>query len=222
MNLLPPLLFGISASLDALLVGISYGMRGIYIKFWQNLVISLITLAGTCFSIILGNRLVHVLPDFLWSILGSLVLIAFGLYYMGKYVSLKLQRTHALLCSDDTLCLGNSLCTKDSLRSDDVLHSDDVLRSTDFLHSDATSPSLTAICILGCGLSANNVGIGLSASVTGLTVWSALPVTLFFSMAFLFLGNRLGKSPLLQLVGDYADLLSGLLLVGLGVLELFF
>ena len=44
------LLFGISASLDALLVGVSYGIRGIRIRLWQNLAISLVTLLGTCLS----------------------------------------------------------------------------------------------------------------------------------------------------------------------------
>lgn len=195
MDVLPPLLFGISASLDALLVGISYGIRGIYIKLWQNLVVSLITLAGTCLSVVLGNRLVHMLPDFLWSILGSMVLMAFGIYYIGKY---GFQKLH---------CYGPpSACDFKA----------DIPEGTN------ASPSFAAICILGCGLSANNIGIGLSASIAGLSVWSASLVTLFFSVAFLSLGNRLGKSSLLQLVGNYADLLSGLLLVGLGVLELIF
>lgn len=51
------LLFGISASLDALLVGIGYGIRGTRIKLWQNLVISLITLLGTCLSVGLGHKI---------------------------------------------------------------------------------------------------------------------------------------------------------------------
>ena len=49
------LLFGISASLDALLVGISYGLRNVRIRLWQNLSISLVTLLGTCLSVGLGR-----------------------------------------------------------------------------------------------------------------------------------------------------------------------
>lgn len=44
MQLLPSLLFGISASLDSLLVGIGFGLRRVRIRIWQNLVISLVTL----------------------------------------------------------------------------------------------------------------------------------------------------------------------------------
>ena len=45
MQIIPSLLFGISASLDALMIGIGYGIRGIRIRLWQNLVISGITLS---------------------------------------------------------------------------------------------------------------------------------------------------------------------------------
>ena len=56
MQLFPSLLFGISASLDALLVGISYGLRKVRIRLWQNLVISLVTLSGTCLSVGLDRK----------------------------------------------------------------------------------------------------------------------------------------------------------------------
>ena len=41
--LITSLLFGISASLDALLVGIGFGLRRVRIRLWQNLAISLVT-----------------------------------------------------------------------------------------------------------------------------------------------------------------------------------
>ena len=79
------LLFGISASLDALLVGISYGLRNVRIRLWQNLSISLVTLLGTCLSVGLGRRLAAFLPDSAGEYAGSLVLILLGLYYMVKW-----------------------------------------------------------------------------------------------------------------------------------------
>ena len=80
------LLFGISASLDALLVGVSYGIRGIRIRLWQNLAISLVTLLGTCLSVGLGHRMAAFLPDSVSSCAGSLVLVLLGLYYISKWV----------------------------------------------------------------------------------------------------------------------------------------
>ena len=81
------LLFGVSASLDALLVGISYGIRRIRIRLWQNLTISLVTLLGTCLSVGLGQRLAAVLPSMIGEYAGSLVLIILGLYYIAKWVT---------------------------------------------------------------------------------------------------------------------------------------
>lgn len=82
--LMASLLFGISASLDALLVGISFGLRGVRIRLWQNLTISLVTLLGTCLSVGLGHRLAALLPEAVGAYAGSLILILLGLYYIAK------------------------------------------------------------------------------------------------------------------------------------------
>ena len=91
MQLFPSLLFGISASLDALLVGISYGLRKVRIRLWQNLVISLVTLSGTCLSVGLGAWLAPLLPGILSRLAGSLILIFLGLYYIMKWLSVILR-----------------------------------------------------------------------------------------------------------------------------------
>ena len=83
--LMASLLFGISASLDALLVGISFGLRGVRIRLWQNLTISLVTLLGTCLSVGLGHRLAALLPEAVGAYAGSLILILLGLYYIAKW-----------------------------------------------------------------------------------------------------------------------------------------
>ena len=51
MSILPPLLFGISASLDALLVGMALGLQKVPLPARHNLLISTVTLIGTVISI---------------------------------------------------------------------------------------------------------------------------------------------------------------------------
>ena len=75
--------------------------------------------------------------------------------------------------------------------------------------------------ILGIILSANNVGIGFSLGMTGIPLMPAMSITLLLSLLFLTLGNRLGTSRTLQLFAVIADPLSGILLICLGILELF-
>lgn len=194
MQLVPSLLFGISASLDALLVGITYGIRGARIRFWHNFLISFITLLGTCLSVGLGAQLVTLLPASLWTLAGSLILILFGIYYITKFMILSIKKYR----QKKQLTAAQLSAQKQKTPS---------------------AMKFSEACTLGCALSANNIGIGLSASIAGLTLIPAAAVTLFFSLFFLAMGNFLGQTRLLRFTEHTADLISGLLLICLGVME---
>ncbi len=196
MQLLPSLLFGISASLDALLVGIGYGLRKIRINVLQNLCISLVSLLGTCLSVCLGSRLLLFLHASLADRIGSIILILLGAYYIFKW----------------------------------ILHSGDLNQSTKTAHApEIASAEKISACLkpaetffLSMTLSLNNIGIGLSASMAGLPLLPAAVTTFSFSALFLLCGNRLGQSRFLRLIGNAADPISGLLLIGLGIIQLIF
>lgn len=204
------LLFGISASLDALLVGISYGIRHIRIRLWQNLAISLITLLGTCLSVGLGHRMAAFLPDLVSEYAGSLVLILLGLYYMVKWMitHLHLLRRKAApgsFAEPDAAAAGNDmLCTAS-------------------VHGPQPPPCLqpAEVLTLSLTLSLNNLSAGFSASLAGLPLLSAAAGTFVCSVLFLLSGNRLGSCRWLQLAGCAAEPASGILLIGLGLIQLF-
>lgn len=189
MQIIPSLLFGISASLDALLIGISYGIRGIRIRLWQNLLISGITLLGTCLSVGLGDWLAPRLPDMVSRYLGSLVLMLFGTWYVLKWLVKRLTHSREMI---QTAAAVSAPCL-----------------------------SLPEILVLGVSLSLNNMGIGLSASIAGLTLLPAAAATLICSLLFLLAGNRLGSCRPLQLFGAAADPISGILLIILTFLQIF-
>lgn len=203
MQLFASLLFGISASLDALLLGVTYGVRNIRVSLWQNLFVSFITLLGTCFSVGLGGGLGPLFPASLGKWIGSLTLMLFGLYYLIKFmiVSLKKNRSHRQCGSPQ-----------------DKEHPKDCECPTPDRSAPATLKNAFA---LGLALSANNMGIGLGASMAGLSFIPAAVSTLVFSAVFLALGNHLGCGRLCRFLGNVADPLSGLLLLLLGVWELF-
>lgn len=194
MQLLPSLLFGISASLDALLVGVSYGLRGVRVRLMQNLFISLVALLGTCLSVGLGGFLTSLLPPMVCRCAGSLILMFLGVYYIAKWTLTVLQdRTTdhfsdseepALISSNQSLCL-----------------------------------TATEVFFLSITLSANNLGIGLSASIAGLTLIPAATATCICSILFLYFGNRLGRSRLMQIIGNLADPISGALLIVLSLIQ---
>lgn len=197
MLLVPSLLFGVSASLDALLLGVSYGLRGVHIRLLQNLFISTITLLGTCLSVSLGSFLTPMLPSVISGCAGSLILMFLGVYYVTKWILSALQRR----------------------MSDQSQESKEAaLTSAEQLSSCLT---ILQLFLLSLTLSVNNLGIGLSASMAGLTLIPAAISTGTCSVLFLYLGNRLGRSRLLQLIGNLSEPISGVLLIGLSLFQLF-
>lgn len=197
MQLFSSLLFGISASLDALLVGASLGLRKIQISLWQNLLVSSITLVGTCLSIQLGAWILPLLPASAGELFGCSILILFGLYYLIKPMFPYLKRflSHTRAATNDE-------------------------HVTNTVGQDQMA--LPQICILGIALSANNAGIGLSASMAGLAFLPTAAATFACSVSFLALGNLLGKRNKSALPDILADFLSGLLIIGLGIATLLF
>lgn len=198
--LIASLLFGISASLDALLVGVGYGIRKVRIRLWQNLAISLVTLLGTCLSVGLGHRLAVFLPGKGAAYAGSLILIALGLYYVGKWF-LALVRSRRKRSADFWAGYRERQITG--------------------CGEPADSLGCSEVLVLSLTLSLNNLSAGLSASLAGLRLVPAAIATLVCSVLFLSAGNGLGSCRGLQLLGCAADPLSGLLLIGLGLVQLF-
>ena len=197
MQLVPSLLFGVSASLDALLVGVSYGVRGVRIRLWQNTFISLVTLLGTCLSISFGSILVPLAPPMISSYAGSLILSILGIYYIAKWL----------------------LSFTGQQKPDHLLdQKQSALKTAEQPRSCLT---IAEVLFLSLSLSVNNLGIGLSASLTGLTLVPAAAATCLCSVLFLLTGNLLGQSRLLRLIGDLADPISGLLLIGLSLIQFF-
>ncbi len=194
MQIFSSLMFGISASLDALLMGISYGLRGVRVRGWQNLIISGVTLLGTCLSVSFGSRLLLLLPPFLAGFFGSLVLILFGVYYIARWVLSTLRSGADKRSKAGEL---TETCARE--------HPPEL--------------SLWEVFFLSLTLSVNNLGIGLSASMAGLKLLPAAAATFGCSVLFLLAGNLLGRNRLLQLVGSAADPISGILLILLGAAQ---
>lgn len=209
MQLLSSLLFGISASLDALLVGISYGLRRIRINALQNLAISLVSLLGTCLSARLGSRLLLFLPASLADRAGSIILMLLGTYYIIKWIFSEIIN-HRIHLTD-----ANEPLTRKQL-PDMEKPAANIASAESNQHS--LRPAETFF--LSMTLSLNNIGIGLSASMAGLPLLPAAVTTFLCSALLLLCGNRLGQSRFLRLIGSAADPISGLLLIGLGTIQL--
>lgn len=81
--------------------------------------------------------------------------------------------------------------------------------------------NLKTTIILAFGLTLNNLGVGIAASATGLNI----PLVCFFnfilSLLTIFSGQILGGKVFGRILGKYGDITSGILLIILGVIEIF-
>lgn len=75
--------------------------------------------------------------------------------------------------------------------------------------------------LIGFALSVNNMALGVGAGITGLLVLPTAFCSFLFSLFFLSLGNRIGLSRLSAFIGRLAEPLANLLMICLGVYELF-
>lgn len=182
-------LFALSASLDAFLTGAAFGLRRIRIPLRHNLTVSLITLIGTVLSIWLGQLLAPLLPGQTASVAGSLLLILMGAYYLIKFMLHTIKKYHFRVMEDKT--------------SPNV---------------PVQSSSLRSVLALGAALSLNNIGIGITASIAGLALLPSAALTLLFSVLLLALGNRLGQAKIFRHIQHFAEPITGLMLILLGVI----
>lgn len=74
--------------------------------------------------------------------------------------------------------------------------------------------------ILGLTLTVNNAGMGIGASFAGISFLTTSFLTLFFCGLFLITGNRVGSRWATGSLARQADLISGIIIVVLGVYEL--
>ena len=83
------------------------------------------------------------------------------------------------------------------------------------------SMPLASLIALSMALTLNNLGLGFGAGITGLNPFLTSILTFFFSLFFLTAGMAAGKKFLSDIFGKYAVLISGLLILILGIYELF-
>ncbi len=82
MPFLLAFLFSISSNLDNFVIGVSYGLKEETIGWSSNVIISLITTLITYLSMAFGQYLLHWVPNTLANILGAVIFVAMGIWFI--------------------------------------------------------------------------------------------------------------------------------------------
>lgn len=204
-------LLAVSLSIDALGIGLSYGLRKIKIPILAKLIICFISMAFTQAAILIGNVIKNFLPDIISKGIGSLMLLVLGIFIIVQaFIKKDKNKEKPPKPKSSSFSFKFLGVTVNIIRNPS---------SCDFDKS-CDIDALEAI-YLGTALSIDSFGAGVSSAVTGLNS-ILIPLTVgLFQILFLYFGNILGKkvSSFKKLDSKVFVVLSGSLMIILAAIR---
>jgi len=188
------LLIGIAANIDNLAISVSYGLKLKRIPFLYNFIISLISIVFAFFSISTGSFLSHYFSQSMANFTGGFLITALGIWFIAPF---------------PVFIKNKSIQTEDT--------------SPVFLGLDQSKKiTLKESTFLGFLLALNCLTIGFGAGITGFSPFFTSISIGVFSLISISLGNKVGSKIGNTLFGKYSTNIAGLLLIIIGIYEMFF
>lgn len=237
-HLLSSLFLSSASNVDNFAVAIAYGVKRLRIDWLSNLLIALVSALGTILSMSVGTVISRHLPPPVANLLGSGVLIAIGL--MGIWDTLERERKRtrqkarrnqmsrsmvmagsasqftAATISEDPDHLGGDAAAMAQLSYETYLENPEQADKDRSGHIDVKEAIALAF-----GLTINNLGSGVGAGISGLSIALTAALTFIFSVASVIGGYFLGDRLSTRMTGIWAGIISGLMVVGVGIYEYF-
>lgn len=199
--LLSALLFSLSSNLDNIVVGIAYGIKKIKIGLIANLIIAIVTSTGTFLSMSLGVYISKFLPHYIANALGAGAIIILGGYFVIQSIIKLVNNKNS-----------KELALKDIADMIEYAEKSDLDNSGDI--------NIKEALLVAFGLTFNNLGTGVAASITGVSIQFTVISTFILSILTIMFGETVGNHVFGNFLGKYAPLISGILLIILGIIEL--
>ena len=192
--------FSLSSNLDNLVIGIAYGIKKVKIGIIANFIIAIVTSTATFLSMLVGSYISKLLPHSIANSLGALVIIILGLYFVTQSIIKLINNTKS-----------KELALKDITDMIEYAEKSDIDNSGDI--------SINEALLIALGLTFNNLGTGIAASITGVSIQITVLSTFILSIIAIIFGVAAGNHVLGKILGKYAPLFSGILLILLGIIE---
>lgn len=211
------IIFAMSLSMDALGVGLVYGLRKINIPLISKLIICLFSIFYAGAALALGNSLSSVLPPYMSKIIGVGILVLMGTWIIVQSL---LKDTNT---SDDAQTIDpNEPVFKVAIKSLGITIQ--VLKNPtegDIDKSGAIDPIESLL--LGLALSVDAIGIGIGSALAGFcSLFIPFAVGLF-QLFFLYVGTYLGEKFSLEekINKKVIAILPGVLLICLALIRIY-
>lgn len=206
---------GIASNLDNAGVGIAYGVRRISIPWTRNLVIAVISFFATAAAGLLGSTVTAWLPPRAATWIGTVVIIAVGVWVLMQPFYAKRLQTQAAHGSQpfhdspDEQEHSGSFITN-------ILRNPEAADRNKNLHI-----SYGEAAILGVALAMNALAGGFDAGITKLDVWWTSVSVGLFSFILLGLAAFAGRRYAADRLGERATIAAGILLILVGIHQMF-
>ena len=212
-ELFPILFLAISSNGDNVAVGVAYGLGRINVPLPSNLLIAVVTGVGTLASMWLGQAIGSVMDPRLASIVGGTMIAA-----IGGWVILRSARATTPLDNAPSLTMNSEEEGRPGpLRNLMLVLDNPVGADTNF----SRQIELKESWALAIALSLNNVVNGVAAGMLrmnpALTTFCVMVFSVLTLSAGLAAGYQLGK----RWLGSLSGVMSGLLMVALGLYEIY-
>lgn len=107
-------LFSISANIDNIPIGLSYGVKKTHISILKNILICIITSIVTFLSMLIGQNISKFFDIKITNILGSILLFFLGIYPIAKNIFIK-EKNDRLNENEKNILMNNDISIKELL-----------------------------------------------------------------------------------------------------------
>jgi putative Mn2+ efflux pump MntP len=236
-HFLSSLFLSSASNVDNFAVAIAYGVKRLRIDWLSNLLIALVSALGTILSMSVGTVISRHLPPPVANLLGSGVLIAIGI--MGIWDTLERERkrsrekvrrkqmTRSMVVAGSSSQFADVMMVEGSEPGSNAadlsqLSYETFLENPEQADKDRSGHiDVKEAIALAFGLTINNLGSGVGAGISGLSIALTAAMTFVFSVASVIGGYILGDRLSARMTGMWAGIVSGLMVIGVGIYEYF-
>lgn len=214
MWLFSAILLAVSLSMDALGIGISYGLRRVRVATLPKVIISLISLLFTALAIGIGNVIALILPEQLAKLIGSAMLVILGVVIIVQALSERISSENKKKPTPKTWSW--------TIKSLGVTIK--ITRApADNCIDNSPAVNVKESLYLGLALSIDSFGAGISSAVAGVNSFLVPALVGLCQFVFLSLGLYCGSklTAIRKLDSNFFMPLSGTLLVVLACVRYF-
>jgi len=228
MHFLPIFLIAISANIDSFAVAIAFSVKKIRIGILSNLVISTVSGLGTFLSTSAGRAISNDLPTAASNFFGSGVLAGVGFWVIWEALEMRKKDRNRFSNREPKHSLASREVVKAPEQSAfehlyNKFSYKGILEKPETVDKDRSGYiDVKESIALALSLTLNNLSIGIGAGIAGFNVAATSLLSFILSALALVGGYLLGKHFPAKISVSWAGIVSGCLLIGLGIYEYLF